>query len=50
MRNWLSLTLDLFETDGEEKMKYYMPLVVPKIIKNLIFTKEDEFNVKMEIE
>jgi hypothetical protein len=48
MRNWLSLILDLFETDHEEeKMKNYLPLLTPKIIKNLIFTKEDEFNVKM---
>jgi hypothetical protein len=31
-------------------MKGYLTFVVPKIIINLIFTKEDEINVQMEME
>jgi hypothetical protein len=51
MRNWLGLLLDLFDLDtDEEKMKRYLTFVVPKILINLIFTKEDELNVKMEME
>jgi hypothetical protein len=51
MRNWLGLLLDLVDTDGEEeKMRGYLAVLMPKIVMNLGFNKEDELHWKMEME
>lgn len=51
-KKWLSLVFDLLDKDDEGgvRIKPYFPIILRKVVANLEFTKEDEINVKMEME
>ena len=49
-KRWLSVLLDLLDADSSQQCRQYLHLIVPKVVQFLEFTREDQLNVKMEIE
>ena len=49
-KKWMNLIVDIIDSDiSDVHLKALLPMITPKIVLGLVFTSEDEKNMKMEL-
>ena len=49
-KKWMNLIVDIIDSDiSDVHLKALLPMIIPKIVLGLVFTSEDEKNMKMEL-